>query len=234
MLYNRDVRLQCLLMSSSTFLAVLPILFVINSYSNTAVYPMSFVGGFVVNMNGPNVRAILQNVCVPELRGTAFSVFTLTDDIGKGLGPALVVLIIQSYQGDRRTAFNVVTLFWLICGFLLFLLIFTVPDDILQVQAAVRQALLRQHSRNSDSYQSQSSLPDSPTCSFSKSPLVASATSANVFHQSVIESISHSSRYAQVIETSNTDSEFQMCNSNSSCVNKSIQVKAIRETTCKI
>lgn len=29
----------------------------------------------------------LQNVCLPEIRGTAFALFTLTDDIGKGLGP---------------------------------------------------------------------------------------------------------------------------------------------------
>jgi hypothetical protein len=57
---------------------------------------------------------------MPEIRGTAFSVFTLTDDIGKGLGPgiiilifqfhnfnskyylALVVLMIQDFHGDRR------------------------------------------------------------------------------------------------------------------------------------
>jgi hypothetical protein len=29
----------------------------------------------------------LQNVCTPEVRGSAFAIFSLTDDIGKGLGP---------------------------------------------------------------------------------------------------------------------------------------------------
>lgn len=31
-----------------------------------------------------------QNVCVPAIRGTAFAVFSLTDDIGKGLGPGIL------------------------------------------------------------------------------------------------------------------------------------------------
>ncbi len=29
----------------------------------------------------------VQNVCIPEVRGCAFAVFMLTDDLGKGLGP---------------------------------------------------------------------------------------------------------------------------------------------------
>ncbi len=45
-----------------------------------------------------------QNVCVPAIRGTAFAVFSLTDDIGKGLGPALVVVFIKACNGSRRFA----------------------------------------------------------------------------------------------------------------------------------
>lgn len=36
---------------------------------------------------GANVRAVLLNVNTPQTRGTAFSVFALADDLGKGLGP---------------------------------------------------------------------------------------------------------------------------------------------------
>jgi hypothetical protein len=33
------------------------------------------------------VYSVVQNVCTPEVRGSAFAIFSLTDDIGKGLGP---------------------------------------------------------------------------------------------------------------------------------------------------
>jgi hypothetical protein len=41
-------------------------------------------------------------VCCPEVRGTAFAIFTLTDDIGKGAGPMLVVILIEAFDGERR------------------------------------------------------------------------------------------------------------------------------------
>ena len=39
----------------------------------------------------------LQNVCAPETRGTAFAIFNLTDDIGKGAGPGESVLLLCVY-----------------------------------------------------------------------------------------------------------------------------------------
>lgn len=45
---------------------------------------------------------MIQNVCTPEVRGTAFALYALTDDIGKGLGPALVVIFIRLCGGNRR------------------------------------------------------------------------------------------------------------------------------------
>jgi hypothetical protein len=37
----------------------------------------------------------LQNVCTPEVRGSAFAIFSLTDDIGKGLGPGKIPVASQ-------------------------------------------------------------------------------------------------------------------------------------------
>lgn len=155
-LYNRDPRYQCVLMGVSTLLSVFPLIYLLNTSAVGGVffYTVSFCAGFIVNMNGPNVRTVLQNVCAPEVRGTAFALFSLTDDIGKGLGPALVVVFIQACGGNehRREAFNIVVLFWLFCGVMLLSLTCTVLHDEAAVQAAVRRAVER--------YQSQQHHPD--------------------------------------------------------------------------
>jgi predicted MFS family arabinose efflux permease len=103
-LYNNDPRFQAILMGITTILAVGPILYLINTPypGNWFFYFVALFGGFIVNVNGPNVRVVLQNVCKPEVRGSAFAVFALADDIGKGLGPALVVLFLQACGGNRK------------------------------------------------------------------------------------------------------------------------------------
>ena len=61
-LYNRDKRLQSLLMGSSTIIAVFPMLYLINTESvgDAFFYIVSFIAGIVVSINGPNVRSVLQ------------------------------------------------------------------------------------------------------------------------------------------------------------------------------
>lgn len=39
---------------------------------------------------GPNLRAIMINVNAPETRGVALALQSVTDDLGKGLGPVIV------------------------------------------------------------------------------------------------------------------------------------------------
>jgi MFS family permease len=66
-LYNRDPRLQTLLMGFTTILSVGPLLYLINAApaggDHTRLlgyYLVAFLGGFIVNINGPNVRVVLQ------------------------------------------------------------------------------------------------------------------------------------------------------------------------------
>jgi hypothetical protein len=104
-----------------------------------------------------NVR--YQNVTYPENRGTAFALFNLSDDIGKGGGPVLVALLVRIF-GDRRystmhilfshhllicfkdcvnillsinhytrPAFCIGILAWLLCGSALCLMTLTVTSD---------------------------------------------------------------------------------------------------------
>jgi hypothetical protein len=63
-LYNRDPRLQCALMGATTMLSVLPMLYLLNTtyLADVGFYFMTIIAGFMVSMNGPNVRAVLQ-VC---------------------------------------------------------------------------------------------------------------------------------------------------------------------------
>jgi hypothetical protein len=109
---------------------------------------MAFVSGFLVSITGPNVRSVLQNVCAPEVRGTAFAVFALTDDLGKGFGPFLVYGFIDAFHGDRQAAYSFIIMFWLICGVLLLAMYLTLEKDISDVQQAIRQAI-ELHDRDS-------------------------------------------------------------------------------------
>lgn len=64
----------------------------------------------------PLERAILTNVCTPQLRGRANALVSIVDDLGKGLGPALVSILITSF--DRQTAFNISLIGWVVGGLL--------------------------------------------------------------------------------------------------------------------
>ena len=119
-----------------------------HSLTHFSLFLMAFVSGFLVSITGPNVRSVLQNVCAPEVRGTAFAVFALTDDLGKGFGPFLVYGFIDAFQGDRLAAYSFIIMFWLICGVLLLAMYLTIEQDISDVQQAIRQAI-ELHDRDS-------------------------------------------------------------------------------------
>lgn len=61
-LYNRDPRWQCLLMGGTTCLSVIPMIYLLNTtrLADAGFYVMTLIAGFMVSMNGPNVRAVLQ------------------------------------------------------------------------------------------------------------------------------------------------------------------------------
>jgi MFS-type transporter involved in bile tolerance (Atg22 family) len=90
-------------MGGTTAASVFPLIFLINVPMGMGTMMMlSLVTGVLISINAPNVRTVLQDVCTPETRGTAFAFFNLTDDIGKGGGPVLVAALIRSFGGHRR------------------------------------------------------------------------------------------------------------------------------------
>jgi hypothetical protein len=71
-LYNRDPRLQCVLMGLSTLLAVPPMLLLLTVQEAgqqwggaLPVYSLSLISGLLIFANGPNCRVVLQ-VCIPH------------------------------------------------------------------------------------------------------------------------------------------------------------------------
>ena len=145
------------LMFGSTTLGALPLIYCVNGDTNSFVfYFMMTLGGFLVSMNGPNVRSVLQGVTAPEIRGSAFAIYNLTDDLGKGggrfnlknyhlfihlfifvymfliciknVGPVLVNQLVLSF-GSRQAAYNISMLFFFVCAILNGLIAFTLSAD---------------------------------------------------------------------------------------------------------
>ncbi|MBP7585564.1 MAG: MFS transporter [Spirochaetes bacterium] len=131
--YNIKPKYLPLLCGSTTLAGIIPMAVLLNypPYQQTgsvlAPIIIGFFTGFIITITGPNMKAILLNVNTPETRGSIFSLFNLTDDLGKGFGPVIISLLIVGF--GRLLAFNIANLFWLVCGVLLLVMMATFPKD---------------------------------------------------------------------------------------------------------
>ena len=125
--YKRDVRYPSLVMGTSLMLSCVPMYFLINWVDETKdlslVAALGLVTGSLAVIPVPIERAILTNVTVPESRGRANSILGIIDDLGKGLGPAIVSVLIQAF--DRPTAFNISLLGWILGGLISYSIFFS-------------------------------------------------------------------------------------------------------------
>lgn len=142
-LYRRRPRDLPLLCAVTTTLGVVPTLAMINYPSQVGVAApglavpvlLSLATGLLIAVTGPNIRAVLLDANPPEVRGSVFSLYTLCNDLGMGLGPAVVAGLI-AWQ-DRQVALNLAVGFWLLAGVLLFGVVRTFPAD----ERAMKQRL---------------------------------------------------------------------------------------------
>lgn len=51
---------------------------------------LMLLGGLLVAGTGGNAKAVLLNTVPPKSRGSLFGIYTIMDDLGRGLGPALI------------------------------------------------------------------------------------------------------------------------------------------------
>lgn len=71
-----------------------------------------------VHAKTPNNRAIILETNPPEARGMALALQTVLDDLGRGLGPFVIGLLVQ--VTSRLVAFNIAILGWIPCGMLIY------------------------------------------------------------------------------------------------------------------
>ncbi len=98
--------------------------------------PISMLSGIRSSITGPIAKLTLQKVTMPQMRGTAFALHTMFDNLGRGLGPAFVAWMIGKL-GGRRRAFNISAGGWMVCGFLNGLLFCTIKANKERVRLSV-------------------------------------------------------------------------------------------------
>lgn len=135
-LYNRRKDQLPLLIMASTCCAAVPFMLIVNSPKSAITSAtgrptlfallLALMGGCNA-VTGPNIRAILMNVNDGEVRGTVFSAFTLFDDLGKGLGPSIIVAATAVF--GRRMAYTLSFALWWLSGAILFQLRYSLPRD---------------------------------------------------------------------------------------------------------
>mmetsp|Transcript_101705 Transcript_101705/g.283170 ORF Transcript_101705/g.283170 Transcript_101705/m.283170 type:complete len:528 (-) Transcript_101705:167-1750(-) len=135
-LYSRRKDKLPLLIGTTTSLAALPFIILVNSPRSAVTsasgrptawaFLLALTGGCAA-VAGPNIRAILMNVNDSEVRGTVFSAFTLFDDLGKGLGPSIIVAA-TSVLG-RRLSYTLAFSLWWLSGAILLSMRDSLPRD---------------------------------------------------------------------------------------------------------
>ncbi|CAH0366401.1 unnamed protein product [Pelagomonas calceolata] len=100
-------------MSIAELLSVPPLVVILTTTKADASFeklaPVAVVLGLLATQTGPIVRACLTNTTAPRARASAFAVFALFDDLGKGFGPVVIARLVRAY--GRRRAFVIATIF---------------------------------------------------------------------------------------------------------------------------
>ncbi|EFJ46143.1 hypothetical protein VOLCADRAFT_93591 [Volvox carteri f. nagariensis] len=141
-LYNKRKEYQALLAGGCVLAGIGPLYALINSdLQRMGLAASCFVaalGGAVASVAGPNLRSVILNVNEPETRGVALALQSMTDDLGKGLGPVLVAGLIHVL--GREGAFNVATGGWIPCSVMLTSLVCCMRRDEAAMQARLAQS----------------------------------------------------------------------------------------------
>jgi predicted MFS family arabinose efflux permease len=143
-LYCIDKRYPALFAGWTAIIGCFPFWYLLNKIdSHTSLWklgPVSLISGLASGVTGPIIKATLQNVTLPQVRGLAFSIFNTFDDFGRGLGPVFVAMLIVRL-GGRTPAFNIGVTGWLLCGIFNLLVFFTVEKDEENVQDIIRDVI---------------------------------------------------------------------------------------------
>lgn len=141
-MYNRSPRLMPVFIGVSTIAGAFPMWYIIQGNVKDHYYvsiACSVLTGMLSSTVGPNVRAMIMNVNEPETRGIALALQTTLDDLGKGLGPAIVASMISGL--GRESAFFWATAGWIPCGAMLIFISSTLEEDERRMQDRLRHTI---------------------------------------------------------------------------------------------
>jgi predicted MFS family arabinose efflux permease len=158
-LYNREKWTMPVFIGICTMIGAAPMWFIVNADVASmlgATFFMAVLTGIMSSTVGPNMRAMMMNVNEPETRGVALALQTMLDDLGKGLGPALVAVLISSV--GRTAAFNISTAGWIPCGLLLLSSSVTLAKDEAAMQQRLKASISRMSLASRDSSRAASTL----------------------------------------------------------------------------
>jgi Na+/melibiose symporter-like transporter len=118
------------LAGSCVLIGIAPTMFLVNVQLSSLLglaFFMSFTAGMFSAVASPVIKSVLLNVNEPEVRGVAGALQTITDDLGKALGPFIVAGFISVL--GRTNAFNIAVCGWFLCGFMILSLVLCMRRD---------------------------------------------------------------------------------------------------------
>lgn len=154
-IYNHNKIYLAYIMTACTSFAVIPFLVMINSSPDSlqsrnldphgvatcATLPsvwacfLAVLAGTAA-VTGPNMKGLLMNLNPSSTRGTVFALVTLTDDVGKGLGPEFVAIGVLLF--GRRLALSVAMGCWWISAIFLYCTKWTIVKDVHRIERMER------------------------------------------------------------------------------------------------
>jgi len=129
-LFSRKPAYLPVLCTLGIAIGTIPCYIFFNVGFSSSIFVMVFglLGGICISTASSNNKAMLMNVNRPEHRGSVFAVFNLTDNIGKGFGPALGGAML-AVSGSYKFMVNTAVTFWFVCALLFVGVIFSIGKD---------------------------------------------------------------------------------------------------------
>ena len=147
-LYKRDPRYPQLASGTMAIVGVFPMYFLLNGVNSSTSIPLTgaiaILAGLGSGVTGPIVKATLTNVTLPTSRGAAFALLNSFDDVGRGLGPMVIALLIMAFDGNRQLAFNVGILGWVLCGVGNLMIFYVVKQDEISMRSKLMEISIYQ------------------------------------------------------------------------------------------
>lgn len=144
-IYKKNPKMLPIFCGLSILLGIVPTLilltmnFPVNPTLVDLIRPAIFglFSGMLITLPAANIKTILLNVNPPERRGSVFSIFNITDSIGRGLGPFIGGQLIVTSGYIFTVVFA--ALMWIPCGLIFLAIFWTIKKDLQKMTLHLRE-----------------------------------------------------------------------------------------------